>query len=717
MYNLANYIEIRIMSQAYTPKGFILQTTPLCIVEYFKKNNVPIAPPDNLNDEEMKDWLCQFFRDLNPEARSQVEADFQVIHSMASNEATHRLIEEAHDANDELPQEEIDKLNQHDKAFWFFFNKPNLFDKVAIWHEVDDKSGWKELPGIKKVKLDKVLGKEEQLKALLQEYLQETELRGKTCEIECYQQEHRVCYIAYFDDYTVTTFAFDEKRKLQKRKPHNPVDIILFLYYPKEGRLSTKSNGGWKRAKALQKIFGNAVLGMEIDTDNDRVFNLDRLLDVDFEFEDPGDEQFEAVRVKALHLHEFGGEKGIILLNGSNIPGMQPIKDMLREYVRKRYKMHVRRVELQVKVKKNIKKAKETSKFFIRWPDGHNITDNPRFKHIREYIKFWGLETHFERILSDLLSFDEQEECIVNELDKLFSAPIRKWVIDNKIFTRPPTSKTLKEWMCKACNQSHALIKSGNGYFYVCPEDGKRSLPKQSIEIWKFSSRNFLQLLKTSLVIEGTLQEYGDGIMQLGTIRVGNQRVHVFYAHTISQEIINSLATAHPTFLVLHSPQTDMKDFSFQKGHVVISTSDFITLVKGDVVIDKSYVDEILISQHQRVRFNEKNGDLLVDHQNVVQVDPGTPQYNFVMSLWDQFDNPVGHEEIYQFNIDEQSKIQGVDANNWEDQYTPQTFSHTMKSLIKKRAPDKTTQELIDKIFKTTRTTDGKPAYRLTNPL
>ncbi|MEZ4676433.1 MAG: hypothetical protein R2932_19585 [Caldilineaceae bacterium] len=113
----------------------------------------------------------------------------------------------------------------------------------------------------------------------------------------------------------------------------------------------------------------------------------------------------------------------------------------------------------------------------------------------------------------------------------------------------------------------------------------------------------------------------------------------------------------------------------------------------------------------QRVRFELQNGDLWVDDKRVCTATPATPQFYFVQCLWEAFDAPISHDDIFTYCCRQLAKRDGVEK--WQSEYLPSTFCHTMKRLLKRQAYDKT---LCDEVIKATRTHDEQNAYRLTTP-
>jgi len=515
--------------------------------------------------------------------------------------------------------------------------------------------------------------------------------------------------VAYPEDYTESSIVYDRK-KLRKRYPHKPVDKIFFLYYPKEGRLSTKAAGGWKRAKAIQKIFGEAVLGVDLNVDSDRVFNLDRLKDPQFAFPTPPEDKVEFMKLKQLQLKFFGGTRRINLEVSEDTDGVQAIHQFIKDLRISLNQVYVSKAVFQIKFDTAIKKSSGTLTFFLSWPNSHNINDNPRYRKVKQYLKAWGLEYQFEKILNSLLAFDETTEATTSELYRLFTAPVTHWVAENGIYKK---NKALKEVQCKSCSDSH-LVQTRNGsFFYFCPvTSSKEWVDVSELERWTLNYKNLLLLLSSQLGLTGKIQTLEDDkVWLLGNTNLLRQKIPVYYCGKPTDS--KALGVTTPFYVVISPRNISKLDNS---KAICIDTHDLITLVKGEVLIDKEYFEETVSAKIQRVRFDTENGDLWVDHQNVVQVKPGTPQYQFVMNLWQNFNSPVGHEAIYEYYHHEMARNQGVEPEQWKDEYTPQNFSNKMKSLIKKSAPDDDTKKLVNKVIQVTKTVKGEAAYRLTNP-
>lgn len=687
------------MADGFTLNGFVMRATPKLFLQYCQQGNIPINKiGKNLGEDKMRERIIEQIRALDDETRGKLEFGLQQIYILAPNEGTHTLVQESISRKIDFPKEEIDSYDSQDKALWFYLNKKEFFDEIATWQEVNDKQGWKELVNLKKTKIKEVLGKEDVLRDQLSTYLFDTHLRGKNCAVECYKQKNRVCYVAYPEGYTESVMLY-KGGSFKKGEPFKPADKIFFLYYPKKGKLSTKASGGWKIIREYQKIFGRAVLGEEINVDSDRVFNLDVLKNRNITFPTPPEDEIEHVKVKALNIRYFGGSKKVRLeVNGENA-GIKDIHDLMDELRINPGGISISKAEFRIKFPSKIAHSSGSLTFYVSWPNSHNINDNPRYSKAKGYLKKWGLEQSFEEILDKVFDPGVIQKATTFEIDKSLTSAVRYWLRDNKIISN---EGRLKEWFCDDCNASHTIQFQGKGHFYIC-KGNKISLLKYNTQLWKFNYLRLIKCLADKLELDSPTKEIvPDKIWQVGRLKTDKQYVSVFYSHKPS--ILDSIIGNKVIITPGESKKIDEETYQFSLG-------DFLQLDKSGIVIDKEYFEQVVLKVFKPVLF-KKNGDIMVNGTKIGGIKPTSPQYYFILCLWDNFDEPVSHEEIFGYCKKKFKKVRGVP--NWAE-YVPQTFCTKMRALAKDNVK-REYKSLFDDVVISTKTTNSDKAYRMTNP-
>jgi len=122
---------------------------------------------------------------------------------------------------------------------------------------------------------------------------------------------------------------------------------------------------------------------------------------------------------------------------------------------------------------------------------------------------------------------------------------------------------------------------------------------------------------------------------------------------------------------------------------------------------------EVTLTLNKAIILNP-NGDLMINQERIVNVEPTSPDYYFLYTLHANFNQPIEHEQIYSFCVKKLAEVNNT--ANYEYQSTPQDFCSQRKSRIKAKIKEDDKKKLFEKIIISTKTTEGKPAYMMTNP-
>ncbi|MCZ7583355.1 MAG: hypothetical protein M5R36_08510 [Deltaproteobacteria bacterium] len=239
------------------------------------------------------------------------------------------------------------------------------------------------------------------------------EARGRYCEVDIYVREGvpdsdtgevkggRTLYCAYPEDYATTDIGYDDHGK-RKRGTRRTAFEIIFQYFHDEGRLSLYAKGDKKRALALQRIFIDQVLDIEVPFDlrGDRVFELDGLRNPSSTFPTPPEDAVEYVLLKSLRL-SIPGESGKRVTfeasenhNGNSSAPAQSLHAFLQETLNQQKRTldqyHVTHATMQVKFPGKGHRGSVT--FAVTWPDSCSLRDEESHMKIKQYLKDWGID-------------------------------------------------------------------------------------------------------------------------------------------------------------------------------------------------------------------------------------------------------------------------------------------------------------------------------------
>ena len=150
-----------------------------------------------------------------------------------------------------------------------------------------------------------------------------------------------------------------------------------------------------------------------------------------------------------------------------------------------------------------------------------------------------------------------------------------------------------------------------------------------------------------------------------------------------------------------------------QQCNISLAYFDLYRIIEDPfrITLNRAFFYQWLAGKFQRVFFDTSNGDLLVDGKCIVSIKLASPPYYFLRCLWEQYNLPVSHEDIFMYCCRQLAKRDGVDE--WFSEYVPASFCHTMKREIRGKAKN---FELCHQIIEPTKTVDRENGYRLIVP-
>lgn len=302
-------------------------------------------------------------------------------------------------------------------------------------------------------------------------------------------------------------------------------------------------------------------------------------------------------------------------------------------------------------------------------------------------------------------------------LNMYLSKAMSRALFNQHLFT---THSHLSAITCERCWQTHEILMGDlmdDLYFYLCnsPYGGMEFVQETELRRWRFDLDRFLRLVIKQLKIKGKVQMLVPAVLwQLGTMgilgsdapvvclfcRKSLPRAIEYLRQGYSQENAAILYIGEPRRVKARPPN--------------MAYLPFDRLLADDTTrlhLDRPAFMHWLTRVFRRVFFDAKNGDLIVDGQPISHALPASPQYFFLYCLWEQFDLPVSHEDIFTYCTRQLARRDGI--TEWSSDYLPSAFCHTMKRILKQHSSHK---EICDEIIQSTRTLDEQNAYRLTTP-
>ena len=296
------------MSRHFNPLEFIRHAPMHLLKVYFEERK--LLPGFEWEPDPSAETLLQAITTLGEHTRGPVLFDFQELHQRSRDGGFVRaILDESgfHGIDPNLAETFAGMKNALEKAFWvFLYRKEEYWDgSNVIWRvdKITSRNRWDSRLGLPARPGDVDEGMVEELRQQLIKHFSSKEGRGQRCKVEAYRRGAEEIFYAYPEDYgtTVNEYTGDDL----EARPAKFAFEIIFRHVDSERRLDIFSEGAVSDVGELQVIFARAVLNEEIDADYEfspPVYDLDRLLESDFDFQWPDDTGIRAVFVRTLRV-------------------------------------------------------------------------------------------------------------------------------------------------------------------------------------------------------------------------------------------------------------------------------------------------------------------------------------------------------------------------------------------------------------------------------
>jgi hypothetical protein len=221
--------------------------------------------------------------------------------------------------------------------------------------------------------------------------------RGAYCSVHQYRRRGKEYYFAYPQDHRTTSNEYDENGQWTVR-PYNPAFEIIFIHDDAQQKLSIWHQGRKDRVKELQVAFAKAVLGHDILPESprdDRVYELEGLLDPSFDFRPSPELAIARVEVRKIALRVLAPDKYTITIElGDHTPvhvlyrrletataGIQPSL------------IKVARVGIRVAFEAgSTDKPQKSRSFELAWPNSSSLQNDTHGVLIQRMLADLGIE-------------------------------------------------------------------------------------------------------------------------------------------------------------------------------------------------------------------------------------------------------------------------------------------------------------------------------------
>lgn len=293
----------------YAPKLFFLQVANDLLREFFDARGelrdfpwVALAPDD-------ADSLYDAWLKLPDASRADAESQFRAVFGLAYAEGVVGLIDEGRFQGVDLTTVLEARDGSVEKVFYVFLRHRRVFDVASRFDHADrlNRRYWQIRKDIPRKKPDVARPTRAKLADALSALYREQQGRGEKCQIECYLRGGTHHYFFAYPADFATTFAEWSGESLE-RKAHKPAFEIVFIYNEQEGTLSLHVTGTKELKAALQRIFAEVILGVELGPESAAAapFVLGPLKHRDFRFQTEPTDAIREIRVRSLRLDVLG---------------------------------------------------------------------------------------------------------------------------------------------------------------------------------------------------------------------------------------------------------------------------------------------------------------------------------------------------------------------------------------------------------------------------
>ena len=351
------------MSKHYTIREFFRQMPAELLGRYFESRSVSHGlDVASLPQAKPEPWI-EVWEALSDVQRPELEADFRDIFGMATEKGALAIVDELRwhlKADPEAMQAAVDRLanlgNHYERAMVAFLDYPTCWRGATRLHHADTLTSWRKRKNLphQAAAVDEV--SIQRFSALIGNYFNHTEGRGRHCMVEAYRRGERDYFFAYPEDHSQRSIEWVDGQF--HPRPHNPAFEVVFVYTQAEGSLDIHFKGVKKVAEAMQSIFAQAILKLEElppDPKDERVYDLAPLAQRDFDFQYAARSGVARVAVRKIRLSSIANKGDRITLEADSEQNRHAVHELL-ETVRKALPLHlynVTQVELAATVTVN----------------------------------------------------------------------------------------------------------------------------------------------------------------------------------------------------------------------------------------------------------------------------------------------------------------------------------------------------------------------------
>ncbi len=269
-------------------------------------------------------------------------------------------------------------------------------------------------------------------------------------------------------------------------------------------------------------------------------------------------------------------------------------------------------------------------------------------------------------------------------------------------------STNIEEFDCDLCDEPHTTFvrQDGSRLFIVCENGcGTRNIQSEELAIYEYKPTQLLSLFLTSLGLNQTSNtENVIGLLwNLGSKKFDDTEYQMFFSNDIDKIDSGhlSIINAFPNTILFY---TGVPCRTLPQAICTIPFLDTIQkITKKAVSIDKENILSHVRVYTRHVIFHD--GDIIINGEKLGHIPLSTVDYFFVERLWQNFNTPVSHDDLFTYS---KKKLKKDDYTD-----TAQKFCNKRMSSIRKILGNK---EKVDSIFMPEKTKNGSNGYKMKSP-
>jgi hypothetical protein len=375
------------MTRIFHLKKFLRHIDDQLLLEFFKNQSIEPTLTERDEKEKPEEYWERTITALDSKSFQIIELAFQEVYGMAYEGGILLLLQFFNQKHPAV-HKKIESHNAYNQALILYMENTELFRKVSAIAYISDKKIKAERKRLKKIPMDQVVERRPYLSVEIRNYLVKNEARGKNCHVDVYQDAEKVYFIAYPEDYVRPDLHYDGDQLIRSTK--KPSFEIVFIYYPNEGKVELSCKGGKKRQIALFNIFNQTVLqDSRPILDYQTLYNLDKVLDNNFELITKLEDEIETVQVKKIRLTDRHNKNRQIYLQIEG-KGIKPIQEEAQHRNVDLKTFTVTQVSFGLKFPGKGRRGSVTME--LTAPDRCNLNESDLHKRAKHYISYWGLD-------------------------------------------------------------------------------------------------------------------------------------------------------------------------------------------------------------------------------------------------------------------------------------------------------------------------------------